>query len=226
MAEVIERKKKTRGRQKIEMKLIPDKEDRVITFSKRKSGIFKKASEISIMCGAKVLFILFSPVGKAYSFGHPSVKSVADKFHGNEESERKQIRDILETHLNNRLENQVVHHQLIKSEIEAINGQVSALADVNNFQNKGWWEVNVNEINSKQELEQMLKSVKDLQAALSHHFENLKLQNAASQNNIVSVEATYDPVGVVNTFLQVSLYFLIPFCKNVVVKILIFSEQC
>ncbi|KAL7236351.1 hypothetical protein ACSBR1_019601 [Camellia fascicularis] len=42
-------------------------------FSKRRSGLFKKASELSIPCGAEVGIIVFSPGKQAYSFGHPIV---------------------------------------------------------------------------------------------------------------------------------------------------------
>ncbi|KAK7853894.1 agamous-like mads-box protein agl61 [Quercus suber] len=61
--------KKTKGKQKIEMKKI-DKE--VWT------GINKKASELVTLCGAEVGVVVFSPVGKSFSFGHPSVESVAN----------------------------------------------------------------------------------------------------------------------------------------------------
>ncbi|CAM8885228.1 unnamed protein product [Rhodiola kirilowii] len=203
MARVVEMKKKTRGRQKIQMRLIEDREDRVITFSKRKAGIFKKASEISVMCGAKVLFILFSPVGKAYTFGHPSVKSVADNFLGREELGGRQIRQILETHLNNRLENLVLHHNMVKSDTEAITQHSSSLSDATKTENKGWWEANLAEMNSDQEVQQVLNSVVDFQLALTNHFENLRLQNIEQGSNSNPVAATNEQqLGVVNNFPQ------------------------
>ncbi|KAB2035891.1 hypothetical protein ES319_D04G184300v1 [Gossypium barbadense] len=53
--------KKTRGRKKTPMKMIENKEDRLVTFSKRRLGIYKKISELSILCGTEILFIVFSP---------------------------------------------------------------------------------------------------------------------------------------------------------------------
>uniref|UniRef100_A0A7N0TTT1 MADS-box domain-containing protein n=1 Tax=Kalanchoe fedtschenkoi TaxID=63787 RepID=A0A7N0TTT1_KALFE len=196
-------KKTSRGRQKIPMKLIEDKEDRVITFSKRKAGIFKKASEISIMCGAKVLFILFSPTGKAYSFAHPSVKTVADKFLGQEESEGgKQIRQILENHLNKRLEKLLLHHSVARSELEAVNEQVRAMSAAMESENKGWWEANVSEMSSVEEVEQVMKSISDFEVALSNHFEKLKQQTVGGEGsgNINHIVAPYDQLGDVNIF--------------------------
>ncbi|KAL6616815.1 hypothetical protein ACP70R_039085 [Stipagrostis hirtigluma subsp. patula] len=68
------------GRQKIEIRRIESEEARQVCFSKRRAGLFKKASELSILCGADVAAVVFSPAGKAFSFGHPSVESILDRF--------------------------------------------------------------------------------------------------------------------------------------------------
>ncbi|KAE9610491.1 putative transcription factor MADS-type1 family [Lupinus albus] len=68
------------GRRKIEIKMVKDTNTRQVTFSKRRTGLFKKANELSILCGAEVAIVVFSPGNKPYSFGHPDVESVASKF--------------------------------------------------------------------------------------------------------------------------------------------------
>ncbi|KAF8666276.1 hypothetical protein HU200_053699 [Digitaria exilis] len=68
------------GRQKIEIRRIESDEARQVCFSKRRAGLFKKASELSILCEADVAAVVFSPAGKAFSFGHPSVESILDRF--------------------------------------------------------------------------------------------------------------------------------------------------
>ncbi|XP_062093389.1 agamous-like MADS-box protein AGL29 [Humulus lupulus] len=73
-------KRKTKGRQKIEMKMIQEEDSRLITFSKRRSGIYKKASELVTLCGAEVGVVIFSPSGKPFSYGHPSIDAVASHF--------------------------------------------------------------------------------------------------------------------------------------------------
>ncbi|XP_072971915.1 agamous-like MADS-box protein AGL29 [Typha angustifolia] len=74
------RRKPSMGRQKIEIKRIQNEEARQVCFSKRRTGLFKKASELSILCGADIGVVVFSPAGKAFSFGHPSVDSIVDRF--------------------------------------------------------------------------------------------------------------------------------------------------
>ncbi|KZV41309.1 hypothetical protein F511_38700 [Dorcoceras hygrometricum] len=73
-------RRKSMGRRKIDMKLIADENARVVTFSKRRNGLFKKATELSTLCAAKIAIIIFSPCNRAYSFGNPNVDYVIDQF--------------------------------------------------------------------------------------------------------------------------------------------------
>ncbi|KAF4379402.1 hypothetical protein G4B88_022492 [Cannabis sativa] len=46
-------KRTTQGRQKIEIKKLEKKSNKQVTFSKRRSGLFKKAAELSVLCGSE-----------------------------------------------------------------------------------------------------------------------------------------------------------------------------
>lgn len=72
--------RKSKGRQKIEMTRMSKESNLLVTFSKRRSGLFKKASELCILCGAEIAIIVFSPGKKVFSFGHPSVESIVDRY--------------------------------------------------------------------------------------------------------------------------------------------------
>jgi hypothetical protein len=74
------RKKQTQGRQKIEIKQIEEKSNLQVTFSKRRGGLVKKASELSLLCGAQVAILAFSPGKKVFAFGHPDVDMVLDRY--------------------------------------------------------------------------------------------------------------------------------------------------
>lgn len=71
------------------MKRVMDSSSRQVTFSKRRTGLFKKAHEIATLCGAEVAVVVFSPGGKPFSFGHPNVDSVADRFLSQEEADEE-----------------------------------------------------------------------------------------------------------------------------------------
>ncbi|KAK4737795.1 hypothetical protein R3W88_001492 [Solanum pinnatisectum] len=60
------------GRKKIEIARMQNQTNLQVTFSKRRAGLFKKASELSTLCGANVAIVAFSPSNKVYACGHPS----------------------------------------------------------------------------------------------------------------------------------------------------------
>ncbi|KAH0457968.1 hypothetical protein IEQ34_013283 [Dendrobium chrysotoxum] len=52
------------GRVKLSIKRLENTSRRQITYSKRRTGIVKKAKELSILCDIDILLIMFSPTGK------------------------------------------------------------------------------------------------------------------------------------------------------------------
>uniref|UniRef100_A0A0E0P1F6 MADS-box protein n=1 Tax=Oryza rufipogon TaxID=4529 RepID=A0A0E0P1F6_ORYRU len=60
------------GRGKVQLKRIENKINRQVTFSKRRSGLLKKANEISVLCDAEVALIIFSTKGKLYEYATDS----------------------------------------------------------------------------------------------------------------------------------------------------------
>jgi len=55
-------------RGKTEVRRIENATSRQVTFSKRRSGLLKKAFELSVLCDAEVGLMVFSPRGKLYEF--------------------------------------------------------------------------------------------------------------------------------------------------------------
>ncbi|CAI0475103.1 unnamed protein product [Linum tenue] len=68
------------GRRKIEMKMVTDRSCRQVTFSKRRTGLFKKANELATLCAVQIVIVVFSPGGKPFSFGNPGVEPLVDRF--------------------------------------------------------------------------------------------------------------------------------------------------
>ncbi|KAL8201261.1 hypothetical protein R6Q57_012600 [Mikania cordata] len=64
------------GRRKLEMKRIEDKSSRLVTFSKRRSGLVKKARHLSVLCDVDVAVIVFSARGKLYEYSSTNSNSV------------------------------------------------------------------------------------------------------------------------------------------------------
>ncbi|KAI6213302.1 hypothetical protein M3Y94_00134700 [Aphelenchoides besseyi] len=66
--------KKTKGRVKIKMEYIGNKLRRYTTFSKRKTGIMKKAHELSTLTGTQVMLLVASETGHCYGYATNKLK--------------------------------------------------------------------------------------------------------------------------------------------------------
>ncbi|KAJ1032715.1 hypothetical protein NDA16_000737 [Ustilago loliicola] len=76
-----ERDQKT-GRRKIKIEFIDDDARRHITFSKRKSGIMKKAYELATLTGTQVLLLVVSQTGLVYTFTTPKLQALVTQAEG------------------------------------------------------------------------------------------------------------------------------------------------
>ncbi|GAA6018027.1 hypothetical protein JCM11491_000036 [Sporobolomyces phaffii] len=72
------------GRRKITMSFIEEKARRTVTFTKRKSGLMKKAYELSTLTGTDCLVVVVSETGLVYTFATPSLKAVTETDRGKE----------------------------------------------------------------------------------------------------------------------------------------------
>uniref|UniRef100_D3XL43 APETALA3-like protein n=1 Tax=Euptelea pleiosperma TaxID=106141 RepID=D3XL43_9MAGN len=70
------------GRGKIEIKKIENSTNRQVTYSKRRSGIMKKAEELTVLCDAEVSLIMFSNTSKFSEYISPSTttKGIFDRY--------------------------------------------------------------------------------------------------------------------------------------------------
>ncbi|XBI33633.1 hypothetical protein VPH35_056929 [Triticum aestivum] len=68
------------GRKKIVIRRIEQEDARFVCYFKRRQGFFNKATDLAVLTGAQVAALAFSPRGRAFSFGHPSVDSVVERF--------------------------------------------------------------------------------------------------------------------------------------------------
>ncbi|XP_049369572.1 agamous-like MADS-box protein AGL61 [Solanum verrucosum] len=72
--------KNTLGRQKISMAKIENEEDLYSSFSKRRETLYKKASNMIGKYDIVVGIITFSPSDNPFSFFHPTIDVVVDRF--------------------------------------------------------------------------------------------------------------------------------------------------
>ncbi|KAF7136325.1 hypothetical protein RHSIM_Rhsim08G0076800 [Rhododendron simsii] len=87
------------GRGRVQMKRIENKVSRQVTFSKRRTGLLKKAHEISVLCDAEVALIVFSTKGKLFH-----MESILEKYESYSRAERQLVATNSESQINWTLE--------------------------------------------------------------------------------------------------------------------------
>lgn len=144
----------TTGRKKIEMKEIVKDSNKQVTFSKRRTGLFKKASELCILCDAQIAIIVFSPAEKAFCFGQPSLEAVLRPYEG-ATSAREDGPTVSYEELNRRHEEAVRALEMEKQQLEEIE-------NVGKVLNRGnWWDEPIDEMELDQ-LEQYILAMHEL----------------------------------------------------------------
>lgn len=77
------------GRGRVQLKRIENKINRQVTFSKRRSGLLKKAHEISVLCDAEVALVVFSAKGKLYEYStDASMERILERYERYSQAEK------------------------------------------------------------------------------------------------------------------------------------------
>ncbi|CAK7328506.1 unnamed protein product [Dovyalis caffra] len=145
----------------MEMKRIENQGDRLVTFSKRKSGIYKIASELITLTGAEIAVVVFSPAGKPFSFGYPSVESVINRFLGRDPPNNDNTH-LMEAHRRVRIESLTQKQNEIVSQLDSDMEKGQKLKEkLIDDERKGWWDTPLEELNVQEliELENKFKTL-------------------------------------------------------------------
>ncbi|CAM8880734.1 unnamed protein product [Rhodiola kirilowii] len=170
---------------KTQMRLVEREEDRLITFSKRKAGINKKATELSVMCGAQVAIILFSPKGNAFAYGHPDLKYVVNKFLGREEypiNGDPRFIELVNEHRRESNEGLIEYHNMLQYLVNQFVQHKEFMKQMaaSRRDRKGWWDAKVEDMKNVQQVEALCKNIVVFQEVLCHHMEKLQLIHQAN----------------------------------------------
>ncbi|KAJ9185604.1 hypothetical protein P3X46_005216 [Hevea brasiliensis] len=155
------------GRQKIAMEKISKKSHLQVTFSKRRAGLFKKASELCTLCGVEIAIIVFSPANKAFSFGHPEVESILERFLARNPPPTSGAHQIIEAHRNanvRELNAQLTH---ILNQLEQERKQAEEFKQITkSSQSHCWWEAPVHDL-GLHELETLRDALEELKKSVT-----------------------------------------------------------
>jgi len=68
------------GRKKIRIERIPDERNRMVTFTKRKNGLIKKAMELSVLCQCEIALVVFNESGKCFKYSSSDISSLLSRY--------------------------------------------------------------------------------------------------------------------------------------------------
>ncbi|KAJ1428104.1 hypothetical protein SESBI_09103 [Sesbania bispinosa] len=105
------------GRGRVQLKRIENKINRQVTFSKRRSGLLKKAHEISVLCDAEVALIVFSNKGKLFEFSSdPCMERILERYERYSYAERQLVANDIQP----QNENWTLEHAKLKARLEVL----------------------------------------------------------------------------------------------------------
>ncbi|XP_060169280.1 agamous-like MADS-box protein AGL62 [Lycium barbarum] len=172
--------KKTQGRRKIAIKPIDNQNSRHVTFSKRRLGLFKKASELCILSGAEIAILVQSlKRQRLFTFGHPNADAVIDRYLTGKSSSSS-TNDQLNMQQNNQYYSQLCRElETEKKKKESI--EESKL--VNNDNNgEFWWNEPIDDMGIE-ELEEFMTALGELKKKVTMRVDELNMINGSSSSN-------------------------------------------
>ncbi|KAL3850733.1 hypothetical protein ACJIZ3_012615 [Penstemon smallii] len=166
-------RKRTMGRQKIPIRKIEKEADCFATFSKRRLGLFKKASELCALCNIDMGIIVYSPTCKPFSFFHPTMEYVVNQC----QNPNQQLDD------SSRLRYAYIRSKIVQLSqvLDNLNDQIEVetereklIADKNKTRcSKGWWEGSTEGLN-KEQVQQLTTWFQNLQLQANNRQDELK----------------------------------------------------
>lgn len=176
--------KKTQGRKKIEIKQLENSSNKQVTFSKRRAGIFKKASELTVLCGADVAVIVFSSADKVFCYGHPNINAVLDSYQNGLSSVVKvcdNASDVPVAEFNKKYVEAEKEFEGLKrktTEMKEMADEKKKIMKEMNVNDGFWWDEVVDlEMMDEREAEQYLRALEEVRQKVAARVHELKILN-------------------------------------------------
>lgn len=174
--------KKTQGRRKIAIKPIANQNSRHVTFSKRRLGLFKKASELCILTGAEIAILVQSlKRQRLFTFGHPSADAVIDRYLTGKSEEEESAGD---NQFNFVQQSNEYYSQICRElETEKKNKEIIDESKMVNGNNGGgggfWWNESTDDMGIE-ELEKFVSALEELKKKVNMRCDELSMINGSS----------------------------------------------
>ncbi|KAJ6303489.1 hypothetical protein OIU77_017380 [Salix suchowensis] len=134
-------------------------------FSKRRNGMFKKATELSTLYGVETTVIILSEQRKLFSCSQPDVDQVLDRYLAETERVSNNFPSLIKNNIENQLANKKEHVESLKR-LEKEQAVAKMIGSMNNFNGGGfWWDLPIDNM-EQDELEAYKESMEQLKKNL------------------------------------------------------------
>ncbi|KAL0350759.1 UNVERIFIED_CONTAM: Agamous-like MADS-box protein FUL-L [Sesamum radiatum] len=168
------------GRGRVQLKRIENKISRQVTFSKRRSGLQKKAHEISVLCDADVALIVFSTKGKLFEFSTDSrMERIVERYERYTYSQQKVSTD-------SEKENWCLEYPKLVARVELLQ------RNMRNYSGEDLDSLNSRELHSlEQQLESALKRIRTRKLKEKEKQQTLEEQTQQEQEGLPQTQSTF-----------------------------------
>ncbi|KAK9061292.1 hypothetical protein SSX86_018472 [Deinandra increscens subsp. villosa] len=182
--------RKGEGRQRIEIVRITKESSSSVALSKRRSGIFKKASELSTLCGAQIAIIVLSQTKKkVYSFGEPSVEAIVNRFveQGHDPPPKSRTSQLMELLHNANIQELYTQLTSMIGELESLKKDGEEVQKIRKERQENyWWDVGIENM-GLEELQQLKMAMLGLKDIAQKQDESLKAEAFEAQGVDMSI---------------------------------------
>ncbi|XP_070667629.1 truncated transcription factor CAULIFLOWER A-like isoform X4 [Malus domestica] len=173
------------GRGRVQLKRIENKINRQVTFSKRRSGLMKKAHEISVLCDAEVALIIFSTKGKLFEYSNDScMERILERYERYSYTERQLLANDNESTGSWTLE-----HAKLKARVEVLQ------RNQRHYMGEDLQSLSLKELqNLEQQLDSALKHIRSRKDKALQEQNNLLAKKVKEKENAVAQQAQLEHV--------------------------------
>ncbi|XVE82989.1 hypothetical protein DITRI_Ditri16bG0050200 [Diplodiscus trichospermus] len=171
----------SKGHRRTQIWMVQGAYARQVPFSKNRSDLFKKASELCTLFAVKTILVVLSPGGQAFSCGHPGVDTIMNRLANCGKPDFDAIRHAEAEHeaILRQLKKEYFDlHEQVKA--EKIRGErLKQMSMESQSQGQRLWARPIDELNSE-ELLTLESEMEELRGRLLKHFQERFVKPAAS----------------------------------------------
>ncbi|GFP98413.1 agamous-like mads-box protein agl61 [Phtheirospermum japonicum] len=186
----------SRGCQNTPIRQIEKEDNIYATFSIRRRVLYKKASELSTLCGADVGVTIFPPPNNPFSFWHPTMEFVIGRYRDPNRLQDDQTR-IMEAEARGRVEYLNIQLDMILDEKDMVKAKERWVDEVDKTREKGWWEETPIESLNKEQVKEWNAMFQDFASKIQKCIDDKKKgassSSAAQRHNVAYFPGVVGP---------------------------------